>query len=105
MSEAKAMKAFLAAKPLTAAELWQEMTDEERAGFEATYVLIAGEVWCKDDVPKCGECGAHDFDLTPDDPETGDGEMRCEPCHREHLGEVADDRSLHAWANYTKGVR
>lgn len=94
----------MAAKPLTAAELWEEMTDEERAGFEPFYVLIAGEVYRKDDVPACGECGAHDFDLTPDDPETGDGEMRCEQCRKEYAVQVADDRSLRAWATWARGV-
>lgn len=95
----------MTAKPLTAADLWEEMTDEERAGFEPHYVLIDGEVYRKDDVPSCHDCGAHAFDLSPDDPETGDGEMRCEPCRREYEGWGANDRSLQAWANYTKGVR
>lgn len=94
----------MTAKPLTAADLWEEMTDEERFALEPFYVLIDGEVYRKDDVPSCHECGAHSFDLTPDDPETGDGEMRCEPCRREYEGQVADERSLRAWATWARGV-
>lgn len=94
----------MTAKPLTAAELWEEMTDEERAGFEPFYVLLDGEVYLKDDVPSCYGCGAHSFDLSPDDSETGEGEMRCEPCRREYEGLAADDRILRAWATWARGV-
>jgi hypothetical protein len=89
-------------EPITAADLWRDMTDEQRAPLEEFYILIGDELWNKDDVPRCDDCKAFTFDLYRD---CGDakGPERCWPCHQNARAWADDNRGQEAWANHVRG--
>lgn len=62
--------------PWTAADLWNELSDTEKASFDGVLCLIDGEIWSVDDLDVCGDCGKADLAVYVGD----DGAERCEQC-------------------------
>lgn len=87
-------------KLLTAAELWDELSDTEKEALDGIFVCINGEVWRVDDLDRCDECGKADLEVYVGD----DGAERCAGCHYDVAEAHAEARSLHAWATHVRSV-
>lgn len=87
--------------PITAAELWGELTDSERAGLKESYVLLGDELYDRDDLHSCDQCGADDLDFMT----TEDERRLCEACYEGEDGsDYREAQSLYAWAQHVRGV-